>query len=388
MELKPFFFKTLIVIGTVAALYALYQVRSILILFFLAVLFASTVRPIVLKLAERGVPAVLSILAIYLGVLGGLTALIIFLLPTLLTSLTDLFNSQTVILQSVEETIQRLLAVAFNGTPVRIPLPSVAELQKYITDFQSSSQTDVQAMIFDGVRVVSEALILFVMAFYWFSERDHLEELALKMLRLRHREKFISIFREIETTLGAYVRGQTILCVTVGIFSFASLSILGVRSALVLAVVAALMEAVPMLGPFLGAIPAILIALLDSPEKALLVTVAFIVIQQIEAQVLVPKVMERQVGLSPLFVLLAITSGNLLGGLLGALIAIPIVAAIKIIVREFIISPTVEARKFPVMEGGAVLLDEEETPPPPTPPTQPTENTDVPPPSASILIAK
>lgn len=388
MELKPFFFKTLIVIGTVAALYALYQVRSILILFFLAVLFASTVRPIVLKLAERGVPAVLSILAIYLGVLGGLTALIIFLLPTLLTSLTDLFNSQTVILQSVEETIQRLLAVAFNGTPVRIPLPSVAELQKYITDFQSSSQTDVQAMIFDGVRVVSEALILFVMAFYWFSERDHLEELALKMLRLRHREKFISIFREIETTLGAYVRGQTILCVTVGIFSFASLSILGVRSALVLAVVAALMEAVPMLGPFLGAIPAILIALLDSPEKALLVTVAFIVIQQIEAQVLVPKVMERQVGLSPLFVLLAITSGNLLGGLLGALIAIPIVAAIKIIVREFIISPTVEARKFPIMEGGAVLLDEEETPPPPTPPTQPTENTDVPPPSASILIAK
>lgn len=382
MELKQFFFKTLIVAGTVAGLYGIYQVRSILILFFGAILFASTIRPIVLALSKRGVPAILSILVIFLGVLGGLTATIIFLVPTLLSSFTDLLNSQTVILQAIEESIQRVLAFVLNGTTVHIPLPSVSELQKYVTDFQNTSTANLQDIVLGSFNFVSEALILFVMAFYWFTERDHIEELALKMLRLRHREKFIAIFAEIETTLGAYVRGQTILCVTVGIFAFIALSILGVRSALVLAVFAALVEAIPMVGPFLGAIPAILIALLDSPEKALLVALAFVILQQIEAQILVPKVMERQVGLSPLYVLLAITMGNLLGGLLGAVIAIPIVAAAKIIVREFLIAPTVEARKFPVMEGGAVLLDEEEAAAPTT------ETPEVTPPATSIVLSK
>lgn len=382
MELKQFFFKTLIVAGTIAGLYATYQVRSILILFFGAILFASTVRPIVLALAARGIPAILSILIIFLGVLGGLIAIIIFLVPTLITSFTDLVNSQTVILQAIEATIQKVLTVALGGTGVSIPLPTVSELQTYITNVQTASTANLQGIVLDGFNFVSEALILFVMAFYWFTERDHLEELALSMLRLRHREKFIAIFAEIETTLGAYVRGQTILCLTVGIFAFIALSLLGVRSALVLAVFAALLEAIPMLGPFLGAIPAILIALLDSPEKALLVLIAFVIIQQIEAQILVPKVMERQVGLSPLYVLLAITMGNLLGGLLGAVIAIPIVAALKIIVREFLIAPTLEARKFPIMEGGAVLLDEEE------PTTTSTDAPEVVPPHTPIVLAK
>jgi len=382
VELKQFFFKTLIVAGTIAGLYGIYQVRSILILFFGAILFASTIRPIVLALSTRGVPAIVSILIIFLGVLGGLVGTIIFLVPTLLSSFTDLLNSQTVILQAVEETIQRILALALNGTQVKIPLPTVSELQTYVTNFQNTSTADLQGLVLDSFNFVSEALILFVMAFYWFTERDHLEELALKMLRLRHREKFIAIFAEIESTLGAYVRGQTILCVTVGIFVFIALTILGVRSVIALAVFAALVEAIPMIGPFLGAVPAILIALLDSPEKALLVALAFVIIQQIEAQILVPKVMERQVGLSPLYILLAITMGNLLGGLLGAVIAIPIVAAVKVIVREFLIAPTVEARKFPVMDGGAVLLDEEETA------TPTTETPDVVPPGSPIILSK
>jgi predicted PurR-regulated permease PerM len=177
---------------------------------------------------------------------------------------------------------------------------------------------------------------------------------------------------QVETTLGGYVRGTSILCITVGIFTFIVLSLLGVRSALMLAVFAALMEAIPMIGPFLGAVPAILVALLDSPQKALFVTIAFIIIQQIEAQILVPKVMERQVGLSPLLVLLALTAGNLLGGLIGAVVAIPIAAALMILFREMIVTPTVKAREFPVVDG-AVLLDDsiEETAEPQEPSESP-----------------
>lgn len=358
MELRQFFYKTLIIVGIIIALYVTYQVRSILLLFFGAVLFASTVRPIVLKLCDRGIPPLVSILVIYLGFLGSLTGIAIVLFPTFFASLQDLLNSQTAILQAIQDASERIRASLSSGLGAQLPLLRVTELQVYVAQFQSAAQENMQAYLFDFVRVLSEALILFVMAFYWFTERDHLEQLATRMLPLRHRERFVAIFNQIETTLGAYVRGQTILCVTLGIFAFIALSLLGVRSALALAIFAAVMEAVPMLGPFLGAIPAILIALLDSPEKAIAVTIAFVIIQQIEAQIMVPKVMERQVGLSPLFVLLALTSGNLLGGLMGAVVAIPIAAALKILLREFVIAPTVQARKFPVTEDGAVLLDD------------------------------
>lgn len=383
MQIRPFLIKTLVVIGTLVTLYVLYQVRSILLLFFGAVLFASTVRPVVLKLSTRGIPPLVSILVIYLAFLAAITGIAIVLFPTLILSVQDLLNSQTTILLAIEEALQRIQTFAASGVGVQLPTLHLSELQTYLEQFKTSAQSNFQAILLDSFQILSEALILFVMAFYWFTDRERLEELALKMLPLRQREKFLSVFGEIETTLGAYVRGQTILCFTVGLFTFIALTALGVRSALALSFFAAVVEAIPMIGPFIGAVPAILIALLDSPEKALLVIVAFIVIQQIESQILVPKVMERQVGLSPLFVLLALTSGNLLGGLLGAVVAIPIAAALKIIVREAIVAPTVESLKYPVTEDGAVLLEQGATIEPAA--QAPVET---PPPTPTILTAK
>lgn len=383
MELRQFFLKTLVVVGTIATLYVLYQVRSILLLFFIAILFASTVRPTVLTLTKRGVPTFVSIPIIYLGFLAAIAGIFVVLFPTLLGSLQNLLNSQATILSAVETALTRIQEYASQTAGVHLPILRVTELEGYLRQFQAGAQSQTQELLLDGFRVISEALILFVMAFYWLTERDRFEELGMQMVPLRHRERFTSIVNQIETTLGAYVRGQTILCVTVGIFVFVSMTLLGVRSALALAVFAAVMEAIPMIGPILGAIPAVLVALLDSPEKALLVVLAFVVIQQIEAQVLVPKVMEHQVGLSPLFVLLALTCGNLLGGLLGAVVAIPIAAALKILVKEFVVTPTVQARKFPVVEGGAVLLDDSATP------DQSADSPNTPaPPTSPIAISK
>ncbi len=381
MELRPFFFKTLIVAAVIITFYALYQVRSLLFLFFGAILFASTIRPIVQKLAERGVLPWVSILVSYVVLLGVIAGIAIILVPTLFSSTKNLLDSQTVILMNVENTVVQIQSLLLNGV-TQAPLVRAAELQRQLTEFQTGFQARVEEILLNSVIVASEALILFVMAFYWLTERDHLEELILKMLRLKDRERFISLFGEIENTLGAFVRGQLILAVTLGVLAFVSLSLLGVRSALPLAMFAAVAELIPMIGPFLGAAPAILIALLDSPQKALFVTLAFVIIQQIEAQILVPKVMERQVNMSPLLVLLAITAGYILGGIGGALVAIPLAAALKIIVHEFLIAPTVEARKFPVTPEGAVLLDDVEASPPATVTLEPTE------PTPTVLTAK
>ncbi len=356
-DLRQFFYKTLIVISTLIGIYLLFEVRSILLLFFGAVLFASTIRPAVVTLQERRVPPLISILVIYLGSLLGIAGIISILFPTFLLSLQDLLKSQTSIFSALDQALQRIEFFASNGAGFQLPLPTVADLQNQLTQIQGSVQSNFDAYLLDGFRAVSEAVILFVLAFYWLTERDRFEEIGTRMVPLRHRERFISIVNEIELTLGAFVRGQTALCLTVGVMAFVALSILGVRSALVLATFAAVTEAIPFIGPILGAIPALLVALTQSPEQALFVGIAYLIIQQLESQLLVPKIMEHQVGLSPLFVLLALTAGNLLGGIVGAVVAIPIAAALSILVRELVIHPTVEANKLPVVEG-AVLFTE------------------------------
>lgn len=359
MELRNFFYKLLIIAGVLIGLYILFQVRSLLLLFFGAILFASTIQPAVAVLKNRGIPPLASILVIYLAFLGLAIGMVAILFPSLFLSIQDLIQSQSRLTSSLEMVLAQLQGFISNAFGVRVPLPSVAELEKYVSDIQQGSQQGLDSYLFDGFRLGSEAVILFVLAFYWLTERGHFEEVGLRMIPLRHRDRFRGIFGDIEMTLGAFVRGQIILCATVGVLAFIALSVLGIRSAVLLAVFAAVAEAIPMIGPIIGAIPAILVALLYSPQQALLVAGAYLVIQQFESQVLIPKVMERQVGLSPLFVLLALTAGNVLGGIPGALVAIPIAAALRILARDLVIAPTVAANAFPVVEG-AVLITEKE----------------------------
>lgn len=375
-DLRQFFYKTLIVIGTVGGLYLLFELRVIVFLLFGAILFASTIRPIVIFLAERRVPQIVSILAIYiLFILAVVSAVLIFL-PTLFAHSQSLLSSQANFLQAIATAMQKLQLAIFNSGNVWLPVPGVAQMQTYLNQFQTDLQSQIQTYLFAGFTAVGEAVVLFVMAFYWLTERDKIEDLGLRMVPLRHRDRFKSIFNDIETTLGAFVRGQTVLCVIVGTLATISLTVLGVPSALLLGTFAGIAEAIPMVGPIIGATPAILVTLLYSPEKALVVALVFLLIQQFEAQILVPKVMERQVGLTPLLVIVAITSGGLLGGILGALIAIPIAGAVRILVRDLIIEPSVQAHKPQVVQGAVLFTEEPAAPPPPselviTPPTVP-----------------
>lgn len=359
MELRNFLIKLLVIAGVVIGLYLLYSIRDVLFLFFGALLFASTVQPAVAALNKRGVPPIASILAIYIAFLVFIIGSAVVLFPSLLSATQELIQSQSTLSWSVGAVLQRLGSLNINGTSLHVPVPSVMDIQAWITQTQADMQARLDSSLLDGFRVVSEAVILFVLAFYWLTERNRFEELGARMVSLQHREQFRSIVNDIESTLGAFVRGQLVLCATVGVLAFIALTLIGVRSALLLAVFAALAEAIPMIGPIIGAIPAILVALLQSPEQALLVALAYLVIQQFESQILIPKIMEHQVGLSPLFVLLALTAGNLLAGIPGALVAIPIAAALRILTRELVIAPTVASHEFPIVEGAVLLTDSE-----------------------------
>ena len=142
------------------------------------------------------------------------------------------------------------------------------------------------------------------------------------------------LINRIQEKIGLWLRGQIFLSLVIFAVSWIGLSILGVKYALVLAVFAGVTEIIPYLGPFIGALPAVFIAFTQSPLLGIITIVLYIVIQQAENYFLVPKVMQKAVGLNPIIIIIAIMIGAKLAGILGVLLAVPVATAISVVVRD------------------------------------------------------
>jgi predicted PurR-regulated permease PerM len=190
---------------------------------------------------------------------------------------------------------------------------------------------------------------LLTIVFFWLLEHARLQRYLLAYIPLERRAGARDAWNEVETRLGLWVRGQLTLMAAMGIATGTAYTLLGVPGALLLGLIAAITEAIPIIGPLLGAIPAVLVASTVSPELALVVAGVYIVIQLIEGSVLVPLVMRNTIGISPLLVLLSLLVGAAAGGLLGALLAVPIVASAEIILSRL------QAREEPVAQDPAAI---------------------------------
>jgi predicted PurR-regulated permease PerM len=186
------------------------------------------------------------------------------------------------------------------------------------------------------VKVIFTAIILLVLAFYWTLEGPRIIKSFLLVVPQMQRESISDLFSAMESKVGLYMVGQGILCMVVGIMALMAYLLIGLPNALVLALVAGVLEAVPMVGPLLGAIPAALVALSIAPGKLIWVIVATLVIQQLENTLLVPRIMKKAVGVNPFVTLLALFAFSAFFGLAGALMAIPIAAMIQLALNHFV----------------------------------------------------
>ena len=171
---------------------------------------------------------------------------------------------------------------------------------------------------------VVDVFLVLVIALYLLLDTRRMRAFFLRLLPLRPRAHAERVEAEVVRVFGAYVRGQLVLALVVGIAGTAALLLLGVPYAIVLGVLAGILELVPMLGPILGAIPAVLVALFQPFPVVLWVIVAFVVIQQLESNLLVPRISGHAVGLHPLAAMLALIAGLEIGGIVGALFAVPL----------------------------------------------------------------
>jgi len=188
---------------------------------------------------------------------------------------------------------------------------------------------------------------LLTIVFFWLVEHARLQRYVLAFLPARRRAGARVGWHATEARLGQWVRGQLILMGAIGLMTGVAYTLLGVPSPLLLALIAAIAEAIPIVGPLLGAIPAILFAATVSMELAVTVAIVYVILQFLEGNVLIPQVMRNAVGISPFLVLVSLLVGATAGGIIGALLAVPVAASIEVLIERL------QARTVPVAQDPA-----------------------------------
>lgn len=296
-------------------LWVIFQILDIILLFFIAFIFMSALSPVVDQLTRIKVPRIVAVLVVFLVLVSLLVGLVTLGFSPLIAQTSSLA-------QRLADTIGNLLQANLID-------------QSVIRDEMSKLSGQVVNITVDIFKNIISFVSLLVITVYMLLDREKIEDYGTSFFGV-HQEKARRVLRRIEDKLGAWLRGQIVLSLIIGVASYVGLKLLGVEFALPLAIIAGMLEVVPVIGPIISAIPAILIALTVSPLFATIVAGLYLAIQQLEGHLVVPQVMKKAVGLNPLLVILAISVGGRLLGLGGALLAVPISVVVQLVTQEII----------------------------------------------------
>lgn len=334
---------TLIVGLVLGALSQLWRIQEVLTLLLLAILFATAIEPLVDRLRRGPFSRGQGILVVYTALFGLIVALGVTFLPGLVsqgTTFTETLPQQIASLRPLAETV--------GPRPLREALvqaiSAAAPAVQRTLQSPAVAAEPAQLVAAGGalLHTLFSVVTVFLLAYYWLTERATLKRAVLRMAPPARARKINATWLHVEARLGGWVRGQLLVMIALGIMSGVTFVALGLPDPLLLAVLAALCEIIPLIGPFLAFIPALLVALTMDPAKALLLVPIAIVIQQIEGNVLIPRVMSHTVGVSPLTVILGILLGATLYGAAGAFLAVPVAAAIQVILNDALRPSTVD----------------------------------------------
>ena len=341
---------TLVLVFVALGFWLLIRLNQVIFIFFIAMVMGTVIRPAVAWLYSRGIPRLTGTVLVYLLLIGLVISFVFLLFPLI-------FEQGTTIAAAVPDYYQNLRAWMVNSldplivrlsTFLPITLPGLEPVQ------QTGSQmlaTAGQAMgyIMSAAKAIFLAITILLLALHWTLSGPRTIQSLLLLAPMGRRETIGELISAMETKVGSYIAGQGVLCVVIGAMALVAYLLIGLPNALVLALVAGVLEAVPMIGPLLGAIPAALVALSIAPDRLVWVVVATLVIQQLENSLLVPRVMRKVVGVNPFVSLLAIFAFSSLFGIAGALMAIPIAAIIQLVLDRFVFHP--EAIKPEISSG-------------------------------------
>jgi predicted PurR-regulated permease PerM len=316
----------------VAALVVALVVTSRLVaLVFIAILIASALAPLVDRLrASAPFGRATSAGVLFLAAAVLLVVLGAIVVTTVLSQISDIGDRLPSMIKSAKATSGDLQPAALSAAAGAL----LDALDRLVRKGPAPTADQVIVAGLTIAEILAAVATVITLVYFWLLERARLQRFVLAFLPLDRRGGAREAWNDVENLLGRWVRAQLILMVLMGVATGVAYTILGVPGALVLGLVAGLFEAVPIVGPLLGAVPALLVAATVRPELILAVAVVYAVVQIAESNIVVPIVMRNTIGLSPFIVLVSLLLGAGLGGVLGAFLAIPIAASAEIILER------------------------------------------------------
>lgn len=318
------------VISIFLLLYFIYLIKDVLAILFIALIFSSALDPWVDWLKSKKIPRVVGILLIYLVLFIAVSSVFYLIIPPIAEEVGELAANFPRYLEKIISGFS-----AFKEYSVEHGL--IDDIKENLGSVSSNLQKAAGGVfstvtnIFGGI--FSFFLIL-VMTFYMVVEENAIKKLIWSIAPAKHQPYIMQLINRMQIKIGLWLRGQLILSFIVFVLIYTGLLILKVKYALVLALIAGLVEFVPYLGPMLAAIPAVFLAFTQAPMLALFVAVLYYIVQLVENNILVPKVMQKAVGLNPIVSIAVLLMGFKIAGVAGAILSIPVATAASVFIKD------------------------------------------------------
>lgn len=338
-----------ITFGTVLTGLVVYRLRHLIPLVGLAVILAYILNPVVNLLTHRGrLNRTLATAMVYLGLLALIAIVPVVFVPNLFEQAQAI--DREVIRNVVQDIVLRVRTYGQNATlhvfgmvidlsPLYDQL--VSNLEQFSSSLASRSVSFLLSFASGFASTVLGMLIILVLSFYMVKDAETIIRYVENLVPLPYRDEAISLMEEISHIWRDFFRGQLTLCAVIGVATGTGLALLGVPNALLLGILAGVLELIPNLGPTLAAIPALIIAFFQGSTHfaipnawfTLIVALMYVVIQQVENNVLVPRIIGGSVHLHPVVVLIGVLAGASVAGVLGIFLAAPVIASVRVLGR-------------------------------------------------------
>lgn len=317
------------VVLVLLSLWFLYVVRDIAVIFFVVLVIVAALSPIVEKMSKY-VPRALALVILLLVFLGVIVGIGYMIVPLVILEIGQLASNWPVFMAKLMPFLNNLGAQDLGNS-----LGNYQDLLMKFSNELGNLSTGIYTTTVGFVSTIVAIFTILILSFYMLLEENELKDYMDQNIPIAQKDRIFPVIRKIGLKMGDWFRGQLSLMIIIGILDGIALLILGVPYALVIAIWGGLTEGIPYIGPFLGMLVAGIVAYTVSPLTALFVIIVFIIIQQLENQFLVPKIMGKAVGLSPVIIILALLVGAKLMGVLGMIIAVPVSAVIWVLIQEW-----------------------------------------------------
>ncbi len=311
-------------------LYFLFLVRDILAVLFVALILASAIDPWVDWMQKKKIPRGVGVLLIYIVLLSFVSLVIYLIIPPIAKEFSALASSFPQILDKIitgfsvlkEYTYQQGILDEIKGS-----------LGTIGSNLQSAAG-GVFSTVFGIFGGIFSFFLVLVLTFYMVVEENAIKKLIFSIAPSEHQPYIMELINRMQKKIGMWLRGQLILSLIIFVLTYTGLSILNVEYALVLALVAGLTEFIPYLGPVIAAVPAVFLAFTQAPMLAVFVVIMYYIVQLVENNILVPKVMQKAVGMNPIISIVVLLIGFKIAGIVGAILSIPVATAVSVFIKD------------------------------------------------------